>query len=628
MTSKPSELSKLPHWDLSNVYPGLESIEFETAAGEARRRIGDLEAFLDAQRVARTPPDAAADSHAVKTVVDGYLDRMNAALRQYHTLNAYVRSFVTTDSYNTTARRLLSELEMEGVRLQKAELRFRAWIGGVADVLPAVIRQAGSSGAHAFYLRELAGQSRYLMSDAEESLAAELSLSGETAWGKLQGTLASQLTVNFERNGKAEKLPITALQNLGHDPDAGVRRRAYEIELAAWESVREPMAAALNGVKGAVATLDKRRGRTDALHASIDQARIDRDTLNVMIGVMRDSFPMFRRYLRAKAKRLGHAGALPWWDLFAPAGRSERHYTWEEAKHLITTQFRTFSHRLASLAERAFDRNWIDAEPRDGKRGGAFCMSIEAVDESRILCNFDGSLDQVFTVAHELGHAFHNECHVGKTILQTTTPMTLAETASIFCETIVTDAALAATQSAEEEIAILETYLVSAAQVIVDISSRYLFEKEVFERREKVELSADDFCEIMLRCQKATYGDGLDERYLHQYMWAWKPHYYRGGLSFYNYPYAFGLLFGTGLYAIYKERGKSFVPEYEQLLASTGEGTAADLAGRFGIDIRKPEFWQGSLSIIGERIDRYVALQDDAFAFSAVSVSGRRTRLH
>ena len=285
-----------------------------------------------------------------------------------------------------------------------------------------------------------------------------------------------------------------------------------------------------------------------------------------------------------------------------------RHYTWPETAEFIVTQFGTFSNRLANLAQRAFDNRWIDAEPRDGKRGGAFCMRIPALKESRVLCNFDGSLDEVSTVAHELGHAFHNECLLSKTPLQIITPMTLAETASIFCQTLITDAALAAAESADEKLAILETYLIDAAQVIVDISSRFLFEKEVFERRVQSELSADDFCEIMVRCQKDTYGAGLDERYLHPYMWAWKPHYYSGQRSFYNFPYAFGLLFATGLYAIYQERGKSFVPEYEELLASTGEANAADLALRFGIDIRGPEFWQGSLNLIGQRIDQYIAL--------------------
>ncbi len=611
MTSKAHDVGALPHWDLSNVYPGLDSAQFSQAIDDLKAQLDDLDAYLAERQIARTPSNTSTppDGAAARETIEGYLERTNATLRLHRTLGAYIGSFVTTDSYNTTAKRLLSESEMRGVRLQQQGVRFQGWVGLVGEALPSILEQAGPAQEHAFYLREAAEQSRYLMSDAEESLAAELGLSGENAWGKLQSTVCSQLSVPFERDGKVEKLPMPALQNLSHDPDAGVRRRAFETELAAWETVREPLAAALNGVKGAVVTLNQRRGRADALHPSLDQARIDRETLETMLGVMQDSFPMFRRYLRAKAKRLGHAGGLPWWDLLAPVGRSERWYTWKECGEFVVTQFRTFSDRLANLAQRAFDNNWIDAEPRDGKSGGGFCMKVPGVDESRILCNFDGSLDQVSTVAHELGHAFHNECQVGKPILRTITPMTLAETASIFCQTIITDAALASASGAEEELAILETFLIDSTQVIVDITSRFLFEKEVFERRAKAELSADDFCEIMLRCQQATYGDGLDARTLHKYMWAWKPHYYRGSLSFYNYPYAFGLLFGTGLYAIYKERGKAFVPEYEELLASTGEGTAADLAARFGIDIRKPAFWQGSLKIIEERIRRYEMIE-------------------
>jgi oligoendopeptidase F len=197
---------------------------------------------------------------------------------------------------------------------------------------------------------------------------------------------------------------------------------------------------------------------------------------------------------------------------------------------------------------------------------------------------------------------------VGKAILQRSTPMTLAETASIFNETIIVDALLAETTDVDEELSILEEFLGGAAQVIVDIYSRYLYEKEVLERRAGAELSADDFCEIMVRAQRETYGDGLDQDTLHAYMWAWKPHYYRSDLSFYNFPYAFGLLFGLGLYAVYQERGDDFVPEYDELLRSTGEGTAADLAARFGLDIRQRAFWEDSLKVIDQRIERYEEL--------------------
>jgi oligoendopeptidase F len=602
------DLGALPRWDLSNVYESLESEQFKKAWADLKRQVDALDEYLVEHQVSRVAAEKSKTvGNAAKLIIDGYTDRTNATVRLFSTLNAYVASYVTTDSYNTTAKRLESELEMVGVRLRKQEVLFRGWIGSVREVLPAVLAEEGIAKDHAFYLRETAEQSRYMMSETEESLAAELDLSGSNAWSKLQGTVCSQLSVSFELDGKTQKLPITALQNLNHHPDSQVRRRAYDTELVAWESVREPLAAALNGVKGSAITVDKRRGRVDALHASLDISRIDRETLNTLLSAMQESFPMFRRYLKAKAKRLG-LDRLPWWDLFAPVGKSERRYTWAEAMEFIVTNFRIFGDRLAKLAERAFGNHWIDAEPRNGKRGGAFCMEVPGVDESRVLCNFDGSLDQVSTVAHELGHAFHNECQVGKTMLQTTTPMTLAETASIMNETIITNAVLAHATKPEEELAVLETSLIGATQVIVDITSRFLFEKEVFERRADSELSADDFCEIILRCQKATYGEALDERFLHKYMWAWKGHYYIPGFSFYNYPYAFGLLFGTGLYSIYRERGPSFVKDYEALLASTGEATPLELAERFDIDIHKADFWRSSLKVIGEQVQRYLQL--------------------
>jgi pepF/M3 family oligoendopeptidase len=326
-----------------------------------------------------------------------------------------------------------------------------------------------------------------------------------------------------------------------------------------------------------------------------------------MMAVMEESFPHFRRYFKSKAEKLGK-DQLAWWDLFVDVGEIDRKFTFDEAKEFITEQLEGFSPHLADFTSRAVEERWIDAEPRDGKRGGAFCMEIPLVEESRILMNFDGSLDQLLTLAHELGHAFHNECQRGLTMAQRETPMTLAETASIFTETLITDAALASAQTDQERLAILERFLVSASQVIVDIYSRFLFEQEVFERREGAELSADDFCEIMLRAQSETYGDALDPDHRHAYMWAWKPHYYSAGRSYYNFPYAFGLLYGLGLYAIYQERGDAFVPDYEDLLRSTGQGTAETLASRFEMDITSEDFWRQSMGIVKKRIDEYCAL--------------------
>lgn len=592
-----------PRWDLTNVYPSLNSKEYAADLAKLQDLIAEQDKFL-AEKVSKL--DQASKAAELAEAAGHLVSSSNEILHIALTMQAYIESFVSTNSYDREALKKQSEFEQVLVDINKLEVKFRAWVGKVADRLPEFVNLNPLTKAHAFYLKETAEQSKYLMSAPEEMLAAELTLSGGNAWGKLQGVVTSQISADFELEGKVQKLPITAIINFRGHSDEDVRRRGYETENKVWETVKEPLAAAMNGIKGEVNTLNRRRGRKDAVHSSIDAARIDRQTLEVMLDAMKDSFPMFRRYFRAKAKRFSQE-QLPWWNLFAPVGQSNSKYSFEDARDFVLTNFGKFSPDLQNFAKRAFENRWIDAEMRDGKRGGAFCMEVPGVKESRVMCNFDGTFDQVSTIAHELGHGFHNDCafQAGKTAIQRFTPMTLAETASIMCETIVTSAALKQVSNPQEELAILESQLNNDSQVIVDIYSRYLFEKEVFERREKAELSADELCDIMLDAQKATYGDGLDERYLQKWMWTWKPHYYSPALSFYNYPYAFGLLFGTGLYAIYEQRGASFVPDYKNLLASTGEAPAADLAARFGIDIRTKDFWMGSVKIIEKRVNRY-----------------------
>lgn len=603
-----------PRWDLANVYPGLKSPEFLAAIAQFERQVGDLERTFDV----RVPQVSAADAPALAGLLEEVVAAFNALSVQSATLGPYIYAFVTTDSRDMEARRLESELDQLGVRLDLLGTRLQSWVGSLGPQLEQAI--AGSPtltdgedlAAHAFALTEMAEQSRYLMAGELEALAAELSLNSTTLWGKLQGVITSQLTADFELDGAVQQLPLPALINLHSHPQEDVRRRAYEAELALLGSAREPLAACMNGIKGTVNTLNRHRSRTDALHEPVDRARIDRATLDAMLSAMADSFPAFRKYWRKKAQRLGKE-QLAWWDLWAPAPNvsgTRKMYTYEDARAFILKNFGSFSPQLEGLARRAFDGKWIDAEQRPGKRGGAFCMKVWGPRESRVLVNFDGSLDQVSTLAHELGHAFHNECHFGadKTPLQARTPMVLAETASIMCETIVMQAVLAETTDPAEQLDILETSLIGDSQVIVDIYSRYLFEKEVFERRGQSELSADDLCDAMRRAQVSAYGEGLDPQHLHPYMWTWKPHYYSAEQSFYNFPYAFGLLFGTGLYAIYQQRGADFVSDYVNLLAATGEGRAADLAARFGIDLRGRQFWDDSLAVIGARIERYCAL--------------------
>lgn len=602
MTVKTDEL---PRWDLSNVYPSLQSEEYRNDLQSVISQLDELDKIIEENGIKRleSPPT---DIDATAKVIDDIINRINTSFRTYETLEAFVHSFVTTNSYDKEAARMLSEIEQVSVRFQKAFTRFQAWVGSLGDTFNKVCEKAPVAREHKLGLEYYIEQAKYLMDTALEDLAAELGLSGGAVMWKLQGTITSQLKMPITRDGKTDELPMTMIRNLAMNPDESMRKQGYDAELAGWGSIKESVAFALNGVKGSGITLSKWRGRDDILHGAIDRNRIDRETLDALLEAMKDSFPVFRKYLKSKAKKLGKE-KLPWWDLFAPTGKADMKFNWDEAADYIVEQFSGFSTELCDFARKAFDKKWIDAGPRDGKRGGAFCMGVPGVEESRILANFDGSFEQTTTLAHELGHAYHNFCQTGLPMMRRGAPMTIAETASIFCETIVFNAALNEA-TPDQQLSILESQLIGATQVIVDIYSRYLFETEVCKRRANADLAADEMSEIMIDAQKQTYGDGLDANHLHPYMWLLKPHYYYHGADFYNYPYAFGLLFGLGMYAIYQKEGEAFIPRYKDLLRSTGEGKVADLAGRFGIDVRSKKFWEDSLKLYVGQVDRYCEL--------------------
>lgn len=601
MTTSVSET--LPHWDMTVVYPSLDSPEFQRDLVAVRQAFDDVTALFDRLGIDRRD-DQAMDDTALATF-DTSIASLNELLERFATLRAYVYSFVATDSRNDQAQAALSLLMRDSVTLTKLLKRLTAWIGGL-DV-EMLIQRSTIARDHAYLVRRAAEEARHLMSPAEEELAAELDLSGGIAWARLYQNLTSQIMVPIERDGQMVELPMSQVRNLARDPDRDVRRRAHEAELAAWERAALPIAAALNSIKGQVLTLSRRRRWTTPLDASLFDNGIDRATLDAMMNAAREFFPDFQRYLRAKARLLG-VERLAWYDLFAPVGGSGRSWQFSDAEAFIVTQFVRYSPRLGDFAARAFRERWIDAEPRAGKAGGAFCMSLRR-DESRILVNHDSTADSMFTLAHELGHGYHNLNLAQHTMLNRDTPMTLAETASIFCETIVRNAALQGA-SRDETLEILEAFLSGACQVVVDITSRFLFETALFEQRAARDLSVSELCALMIDAQKKTYGDALDEPTLHPFMWAVKGHYYSSGFSFYNYPYMFGLLFGLGLYAEYQRTPDEFRARYDDLLASTGLASPADLAMRLGFDLRAPAFWRASLEVIRNDIDRFEALVD------------------
>ncbi len=592
--------SKLPHWDMTPVFPSLESPEFAQGFAHATEAIASLAQLFDAEHVMQQPSLPINDAlvHTFETVITRY----NSVVEEVNTLNAYIEAFVTTNTQNTLAQAKLSELEQSGVVLAKLGTRFTAWIGSM-DV-EQLIEQSPVARDFAFMLQRSKIKATHLMTPPEETLAAELSVTGSSAWSKLHSNVTSQIVVKIHVRGETRELPMSVIRSMASDEDRETRRRAYEAELAGWKQAALPLAAAMNSIKGEVNTLTKRRNWESPLAASLFSNSIDQATLDAMLEATYESFPDFRRYFHAKAHLLG-IRRLAWYDLFAPVGKSTKVWEYEDATNFIVEQFGTFSSRLSNFAARAFREQWIDAEPRPGKVDGAFCMPLRK-DESRVLANFRPTYEGTSTLAHELGHGYHNLNLAHRPVLQRGTPMTLAETASIFCETIVREATLRSVD-AQEQLSILEASLQGSSQVVVDITSRFLFEQRVFEKRRQRELSIEELNTLMLDAQRETYGDGLDENVLHPYMWAMKPHYY-STYSFYNYPYMFGLLFGLGLYARYQQDPEGFKKGYDELLSSTGRADAATLAAQFGIDTRSAAFWRSSLDIVRRDIERFEML--------------------
>ncbi len=593
--------STLPHWDMTVVYPGLDSAEFAEGFRAVQASIARLRNLFDAEQINAGPARPMDDATVERA--ERMVQRLNAVLTEVHTLSRYLAAFRSTDSRNTEAQARWSELEQHLVLLAQLSTRFTAWIGTLDG--EALIAQSELAAAHAFTLREARLRAAHLMAPAEEALASELNVTGGAAWEKLYDTLTSQLTLSLELNGQTQELPMSVVRNQAYAADRDLRQRAYEAEIAGWQRVAPSLAAALNSIKGQVNALSRRRGWVSPLDETLFQTRIDRETLEVMLQAAREAFPDFRRYLELKARAL-KLPRLAWYDLFAPLGSGGRAWTFNDATAFIVEQFGAYSPKMRDFAARAFREHWIDAEPRPGKEGGGFCMWLRR-DESRILVNFSASYNGMSTLAHELGHGYHNLNLAQRTPLQRSTPMTLAETASIFCETLVKHAALQHASPAEQ-LEIIEASLQGNCQVTVDITSRFLFEQGVFERRQQRELSIDELCQIMLDSQRETYSDGLDAAALHPYMWAAKPHYYSSDRSFYNFPYMFGLLFGLGCYARYQRDPDEFRRGYDDLLSSTGLADAATLAARFGIDLHAPDFWRGSLDVIRGDIARFQAL--------------------
>ena len=590
----------LPHWDLSPFFPGIESREFTAVTEEVSAEVGRLTRRFDDLEIRAGDPLEVTDE--VVAAADEVVEAFNRLLTDMRRIGSYLYAHTSTDATDAVAAGALSRYQASVAPFATLDGRFDAWLARLP--LADLVAASPVAADHAYALERGAIAARHQMSEAEEDLAAELSLTGGRAWAKLHADLTARLTATVD----GEVLPMSIVRGLATSPDAARREAAYRAEFVAWDAVAPTLATALNAFKGEANALNRRRGWTDSLDPALEVNGVSTQILGAMQDAVEASLPHWHRYLRAKAQLLGHTEGLPWWDLLAPVGTPKR-FDWPQAADAVRRAFDTYSPRLAGLVETAVAEAWIDAEPRAGKVGGAYCMSVTD-GVSRVLVNFDGSFDALQTLAHELGHAYHNLNLGDRTPMQRNTPMALAETASIFCETIMVQAGLAEVgDDAPGRLALLDSDLSNACQVVVDIHSRFAFERALSSERARGVLSVDRLRELMLEAQVSAYGDGLDPRHLHRDMWAVKGHYYT---AYYNWPYTYGLLFGIGLYAEFQADPERFRAGYDDLLSATGLGDAATLAARFGIDVEDTAFWAASLEVLTSRIDEFEAAASDS----------------
>lgn len=575
-------------WSLTELYTDYDDPRFTADMAELDKLIETL---------VKKSQDLGGDAkQTLLSVLKDFeaLTELSGKLMLYVSLR---QSACTTDE---KASSLSDQLSGKFSLLAAPQTRFNQYVAGLDD-LEELIASDPMLKDYAFLLRNTKEDAKYLLDPKCETIIALYENSGSDAWGNLQSYLTSTVPVEY----RGETITLSDVRNLAYDPDPQVRKDAFHAEIACYDRIKDAVAFSLNSIKLEVLNRCRLKGFESPLAETLHQSRMTAATLDALLAAMREYLPRLQPFYRHKAKLLGHEGGLPWYDLFAPLSADGEKYTRESAREYLLQRFSTFDGELTEMVRTAFDEGWIDFYPREGKVGGAFCAEAFPIRASRILTNFAGSFDDVVTLAHELGHAFHNLNLYDNRPLNRDYSMPLAETASTFNEVLVMNDAIRSAGDPIRRRALMHEQLSGDLQIICDIYSRFRFESAVFENRDESFMFPPQLCEMMLAAQKEGYGDGLDWTEPNDYMWLCKSHYYSGGLSFYNWPYAFGGLLARGLYACYEKEGASFVPKYKRFLKAAAVMSAEDAGKVADIDLTDVNFWRSGLEGLAKEVEEF-----------------------
>jgi len=590
-------------WDLTSYFPqfkGSEMLQFK----EAIR--ADVAAL---QTTAAKLPALNSESAPAWEYI---LLRHEDLLRRMSHLGSYIGCLAAADARNEGYQ--IEEAELTRSRAELAKLRvelLRAFKAADDQTFVAFCTRPALAGAQN-YLARLREEARRAMTAEKEILATDLGIDGIQAWGRLYDTVSAKL--EFEMvypDGRRERLPMSQRRSLMDQPDRRVRQAAFDGGNAAWQTVEDTAAAALNAIAGTRLTLNRHRGVDHFLDIALFQAAIGRKTLDAMFEALIANLEIPRRILQLKAKSMGRQG-VAWFDLGAPLDLPDQEkLSWDKAQSTVAASFsRAYPALGRFFDDQVIGKNWVDWEPRMGKRPGGFCSSSMLSKESRIFMTFNESLGDMLTLAHEAGHAYHGAMMRDVRPYARGYPMTLAETASTFGENVLMNGILEDPAVSDSEKArILDIEVGHGAVYLLDIPVRFEFEKSLYEERAKGPLSVSRLKELMMTSQRRIIGEGLEPGGEDPYFWASKLHFYITGITFYNFPYTFGYLLSRGLYAMFKAQGDAFLPKYEEFLRHAGSDTAENVVRQtVGRDIEKAEFWREAISSLEEPLGRLQAL--------------------
>lgn len=584
-------------WNLDNIYTSFDSENFKGDMKQIKIYIAKINE-LDINNWKK-------DKNSLPQIEE-FLTITNEYRKLYSKVFSYAYLIVSADFQNIEAMNTLDDIENENSELTEVFVRFSRWLRDVKN-LDEIIGASTYLSEHRFYLNELLLKSKYLLSEKEELVISKMQNTGSKAWERFYMELISTTQEDITVNGRVESLTLSELRNMAYEKDASLRKTAYYKEADLCKGISKACGKCINGISGEAHTIYEMKGYKSPLEKVLMNSRMDFETLKVMMSAIKESLPMFHKYYIKKAEILGYKSKLPFYDIYAPVGDSSMKVSYEDAKNLIASSFGNFSEKLACFSEKAFEDRWIDAEPRRGKGNFGLSIDIFPIKESRILTNFSGNYIDISILAHEIGHAYHSSNLYDETMLNTDYPTPIAETASIFCETIVSNELLEMLPS-NEALVILERSISDAAYYIVDFYGRYLFENELFERSKSGSLSIDELNELMLDCMRKSYADSIETETFHPYMWMNKVGYFMAGNEFLNFPYSFGVLFSKGLYAEYIKRGQVFVKQYDKFLSETSRNNIVDVAKIMNIDVHSIDFWRNSLKLIENDIERFIEI--------------------